>query len=81
MTDSRYLKESTSPVEALRIEKTNMNQEAFAKACGIPLRTYGRWIRGETKPAPTIKQIKQICEVLGIVYAKDIPEFRPKDKQ
>ncbi len=65
--------ESDSPLETLRIERTNYTQEEFAKRCGIPRRTYVRWISGETPAKLTPKQIKAICRELNI-SVQEIPD-------
>ena len=70
----RRLLESNSPIEALRLERTNLLQEDFAKACGIPLRTYHRWISGDTEAKLTVKQFKQIWTILGLCSISDIPD-------
>ncbi len=73
MNKKRLLEESESPLDNLRIEKTNLSQEEFAKRCGIPLRTYTRWISGTTQAKLTPKQIKAICRELN-VSLDDIPD-------
>jgi transcriptional regulator with XRE-family HTH domain len=74
MEDQRRLQESDSILDALRIERTSFTQEEFAKRCGIPLRTYVRWINGETQARPTPVQMKAICKELGISKVDDIPD-------
>lgn len=70
--------ESDSPVEALRIERTNLNQDEFAGRCGIPRATYARWISGTTEARLTLPQIKAMCRELGIKTVEDLPDgFRP----
>lgn len=66
MNKYRRLSESDSPMETLRIEKTNFTQEEFVKKCGIPRKTYHRWITGQSPAKLTPKQMKLICKVLGI---------------
>ena len=73
MDKYRRVLESESPMETLRIEKTELTQEEFAKRCGIPRRTYVRWITGETPAKLTPKQMKTICKILGISI-EDIPD-------
>jgi len=73
MKSKRLLEESNSPLETLRIEKTPYSQEEFAKRCGIHLRTYMRWISGETKAKLTPAQIKAICRELDITVF-EIPD-------
>ena len=65
--------ESESPLETLRINKTSYTQEEFAKRCGIPRRTYTRWISGETQAKLTPKQVKAICRELRI-SVEEIPD-------
>lgn len=70
--------ESDSPVEALRIERTKLNQDEFASRCGIPRATYHRWISGVTEARLTFAQIKALCRELGIKTIDEIPsEFSP----
>ena len=78
MEKFRRLTESNSEVESLRIERTNLSQEEFAKRCGIPRRTYVRWITGETTAKLSLKQLRAVCHELGIEKIKDIPDFYPK---
>ena len=78
MTKSRQ--ESNSPIEALRIEKTKLSQVEFAVRCGIPLRTYQRWVSGETESRPNLVQLKAICRELGIERVSDLPDtFGPPE--
>ena len=60
-------------METLRIQKTKYTQEEFAKRCGIPRRTYLRWISGETQAKLTPAQVKAICKELDISVF-DIPD-------
>lgn len=79
MQDKRRLQESESALETLRIERTSYTQEEFAKRCGIPLRTYMRWISGKTEAKLTIDQIKAVCKELDILKVEDIPNsFAPQ---
>ncbi|MEY2833401.1 MAG: hypothetical protein RLZZ574_2660 [Cyanobacteriota bacterium] len=73
MKKKRLLEESDSPLESLRIERTEYSQEEFAKRCGIPLRTYTRWILGETKAKLSPAQVKAICKELNITV-EEIPD-------
>ena len=73
MEKYRRLEESKSPLETLRIQKTNYTQEEFAKRCGIPRRTYLRWISGETQAKLTPAQVKAICKELDI-SVEEIPD-------
>lgn len=70
--------ESDSPVEALRIQRTNLTQDEFASRCGIPRTTYHRWISGATEARLTFAQVKALCRELGITTIEEIPsEFSP----
>ncbi|MEB3283224.1 MAG: hypothetical protein VKK42_30320 [Lyngbya sp.] len=40
MKKDRRPQESPSPIETLRLERTQLSQAEFAVLCGIPLRTY-----------------------------------------
>ncbi len=73
MKKKRLLEESDSPLDNLRIERTEYSQEEFAQRCGIPLRTYMRWISGETKAKLTPSQVKAICRELNITV-EEIPD-------
>ena len=73
MKKKRLLEESDSPLETLRIEKTQYSQEEFAKRCGISLRTYMRWISGQTKAKLSPAQVKAICKELSI-SVEEIPD-------
>ncbi|NET71772.1 MAG: helix-turn-helix transcriptional regulator [Sphaerospermopsis sp. SIO1G2] len=79
MEKTRKIKqESNSPLDALRIQKTQLTQDEFAMKCGIPRTTYLRWISGKTEARPTLSQLKKICEVLEITKVADIPDsFSP----
>ena len=70
----RRLKESDSMIEALRIERTNFNQKEFLKRCGIPHKTYRRWITGETEGKLSLKQIKALCRELKIKSIEELPD-------
>ena len=70
----RKLKQSKSVVEALRIERTNYNQKDFAEACGIPVKTYQRWVKGETEGRPTLVQLKALCRNLMIEKVEELPD-------
>jgi len=60
--------ESGSPLEALRLDFTNFNQDEFVVKCGLSRATYQRWIRGETIPRLTPKQVAEICRVCKISF-------------
>ena len=66
--------ESASPIEALRIERTKLSQAEFAVHCGIPLRTYQRWVSGETEAKPTPRQWKVMMRVLQIQSFEEVPD-------
>jgi transcriptional regulator with XRE-family HTH domain len=70
----RLLKESKSALDTLRIERTKYSQEELAKRCGIPLRTYMRWISGKTPARLTPSQMKTLCRELNILKVEDIPD-------
>ena len=61
-------------MEALRIEKTDLSQIEFAVRCGIPHRTYQRWIYGDTDARPTMPQLKAMSRLLGIKSIEDLPD-------
>ena len=71
---NQKLKHSNSVLEALRIKRTNLNQEQFAKACSIPLKTYQRWILGKTEARPTLIQLKKLCRMLQIQTIEELPD-------
>lgn len=73
MKKKRLLQESDSPLDNLRIEKTDLSQEEFAKRCSIPLRTYMRWISGETQAKLTPAQMKAVCRELKL-SVEEIPD-------
>ena len=70
----RKLKQSESMIEALRIERTNLNQKEFAEVCKIPLKTYQRWILGKTETRPTLIQLKLLCKQLKIEKVDELPD-------
>jgi DNA-binding transcriptional regulator YiaG len=65
---------SESPIEALRIERTNLSQIEFVVHCGIPLRTYQRWINGDTEAKLSPRQWKALMQILNLP-----PEEVPDD--
>jgi DNA-binding transcriptional regulator YiaG len=76
----RRPQDSPSPIEMLRLERTQLSQAEFAVLCGIPLRTYQRWISGETEAKPTPRQWKAMIQVLNIQSIEEIPDdFGPID--
>lgn len=74
MKKDRRPQDSASPIETLRIERTQLSQAEFAVQCGIPLRTYQRWISGETEAKPTPRQWKAMMRLLKIESALEIPD-------
>ena len=58
--------ESASPLEALRLDYTRLNQDEFVVRCGLARATYRRWITGETSPKFTPEQIANICQICNI---------------
>ena len=76
----RRPQESESPLENLRIERTTLSQTEFAVRCGIPLRTYQRWISGETEAKPTPRQWKAIMSLLRISVDEVPNDFGPPQK-
>lgn len=62
----KSLEEGGSPLESLRLQYTELNQDAFCLACGIPRATYQRMARGTSETRFTIEQIINICHVCGI---------------
>ena len=73
MKKDRRPQESDSPIEELRIQRTNLSQAEFAVHCGIPLRTYQRWIAGATEAKLTPQQWKALMSVLSIQSVDEIP--------
>lgn len=66
--------ESDSPLEKLRIERTQLTQDELAMRCGIPRATYQRWISGQTEARPSIPQLKRLCYELAINSINDLPD-------
>ncbi|MBE9115625.1 helix-turn-helix transcriptional regulator [Lusitaniella coriacea LEGE 07157] len=80
MKKDRRPQESASPIETLRLQRTKLSQAEFAVRCGIPLRTYQRWVLGETEAKPTPRQWKAIMQVLEIQSLDEVPDnFGPID--
>ncbi|MCT7980873.1 helix-turn-helix domain-containing protein [Laspinema olomoucense] len=69
--------EGGSLLEALRIDRTQLTQEELCRRCGIPLRTYARWVSGETQGRPTISQVKALCRELGVSIDELPDDFGP----
>jgi DNA-binding transcriptional regulator YiaG len=81
MKKDRRPQEPESLVETLRIERTNLSQAEFAVHCGVPLRTYQRWIAGETEAKLTPRQWKALMQVLQLEVG-DIPDdFGPSEPE
>lgn len=75
MKKSKKLKqESDSPLETLRIDRTELNQDQFAMKCGIPRATYQRWITGKTEARLTLSQVKKLCLELSIKDVQELPD-------
>jgi len=67
-----------SPLEQLRIERTQLNQDQLAYKSGIPRATYMRWISGATEAKLTLPQLKSLCRELGIKTIDELPDsFKP----
>ncbi|EAW36864.1 DNA-binding transcriptional regulator [Lyngbya sp. PCC 8106] len=88
MKKDRRPQDSASPIETLRLvrvaspqeKRTQLSQAEFAVLCGIPLRTYQRWISGETEAKPTPRQWKAMIQILNIQSIEEIPDdFEPVD--
>ncbi|AOX04251.1 transcriptional regulator [Moorena producens PAL-8-15-08-1] len=63
---------SDSPLEALTIERTNLSQDELAIYYGIP-RANQRWVSGRTEARPTLRQLKLLCQRLGIEHINQLP--------
>lgn len=64
-----------SPIEVLRLERTQLTQDELAFRCGIPRSTYQRWIAGRTEAKLSLSQLKALCRELGIERVEEIPEY------
>ena len=74
--------ESDSPLDTLRIERTQLTQDEFAMRCGIPRATYQRWISGRSEARLTMSQLKRVCRELKIERVDELPDdFGPPNKQ
>ena len=58
--------ENDSPLEAMRLEWTELNQDQFAVAVGIPRATYQRMVSGKTALRLRPEEIVRVCEVCRI---------------
>ncbi|NER29477.1 MAG: helix-turn-helix transcriptional regulator [Symploca sp. SIO1C4] len=65
---------SNSSLETLRIERTSFSQDELALYCEIPRTTYQRWISGKSEARPTIRQLKLLCQNLGIERIDELPD-------
>lgn len=74
MKKDRRPQESQSPIEVLRIQRTKLSQAEFAVRCGIPLRTYQRWVSGQTEAKLTPPQWKALMMLLDIQSLEEIPD-------
>jgi len=74
MKRDRRPQASESPIEELRIQRTSLSQTEFAVYCGIPLRTYQRWIAGTTEAKLSPQQWKALMSVLNIQSVDEIPD-------
>ncbi|MCT7958735.1 helix-turn-helix transcriptional regulator [Laspinema palackyanum] len=70
-----------SPLEDLRLERTELTQDEFCVMIGIPRATYQRWIKGQTDAKPTIKQLKTLARILKIERIDELPDdFGPRGR-
>lgn len=77
--NKRHKQESDSPLETLRIDRTEYNQDEFAMRCGIPRATYQRWISGKAEARMTVKQFKKLWRELKIKSIDELPDdFGPQ---
>lgn len=65
--------EGESPIEILRMERTSFSQNEFVVHCGIPLRTYQRWINGDTEAKLSPRQWKALLAILNLP-PEEIPD-------
>ena len=63
-----------SPIEVLRLERTQLTQDELAVRRGIPRSTYQRWIAGKTEAKLSLPQMKALCRELGIERVEDMPD-------
>jgi DNA-binding XRE family transcriptional regulator len=71
--------EGDSPLEELRLARTELTQDEFCVRIGIPRATYHRWIKGQTEAKPTIRQLKALAEILKIERINELPDdFGPR---
>ncbi|MBD2019693.1 XRE family transcriptional regulator [Leptolyngbya sp. FACHB-36] len=76
----RRPQEQESPIETLRIQRTKLSQAEFAVHCGVPLRTYQRWVLGETEAKLAPRQWKALMQLLQL-QAHEIPDdFGPVEQ-
>ena len=73
--------EGDSPLEELRLARTELTQDEFCVKIGIPRATYQRWIKGQTDAKPTIRQLKALAEILKIERIDELPDdFGPRGR-
>ncbi|MBD2100535.1 DNA-binding transcriptional regulator [Leptolyngbya sp. FACHB-261] len=77
MRKDKRPEENSSPVERLRLERTDLSQVEFAVHCGVPLRTYQRWVLGETEAKLTPIQYKALLRLLQITPEELPDHFGP----
>lgn len=65
-----------SPLEELRVLLGYQTQESFARALGVPVSSYSRWVNGRAKPALKPSQVKAFNQVLAPanVRVDDLPD-------
>ena len=63
-----------SPVEALRMARTDLTREQFVVYCGFGRGSYYRWITGKTDGKVTLPQLKEMARLLGIERIEDLPD-------
>ncbi len=66
MSRKERRQESYSPLEELRMERTELTQDEFVFRCGFARATYQRWVRGATPIKPTPEQILALCRLCSI---------------
>ncbi|MDB9518024.1 helix-turn-helix transcriptional regulator [Roseofilum reptotaenium CS-1145] len=56
------------PLEKLRKKKKELTQKKLAKEIGVGESTYQRWVGRNVEPSLNSKQIRKLCEILGITF-------------
>lgn len=79
MSDENQEGSQCSPIEAMRLSRTQLTQDELAIRCGIPRSTYQRWISGKTEAKLSLNQLKALCQELGIERVDEMPEFFAAD--